>query len=140
MHSTTRRVGVVALAVAALVAAFAVLRPGDPRDAPRRADDTTMPTRASTAGGAVQQGSPNDRGPLLLAGQMRTIEVRKGQHVRFRVRSARPEELHVHGYDLLRTLPVGRTVNVSFAADIEGIFEIELERSATEIAKLEVQP
>jgi hypothetical protein len=83
---------------------------------------------------------PHERGPLLRAGEMRTITVRKGQHVRFRVRSATPEELHVHGYDLLRTLPIGRTVNVSFAANIEDILEIELERSAapTQIAELPV--
>ena len=46
----------------------------------------------------------------------------------------------MHGYDVLKAAPAGRTVRLSFAASIEGIFEIELERSGTVIGKLKFEP
>ena len=81
-----------------------------------------------------------DRGPLLTGAEVKTIKVKKGEQVRFRVRSSVAEELHVHGYDLSRPLKPGVTVPVSFKATIEGIFELEFEQSGTPIASLEVQP
>ena len=60
--------------------------------------------------------------------------------MRFRVRAEEDEEVHVHGYDITKRAPAGRTVSVRFPAKLEGVFEIELEHSKTQIARLRVEP
>jgi hypothetical protein len=60
--------------------------------------------------------------------------------VRFRVRSDKPEEIHVHGYDVTYDIPTDRTVTVSFPAEITGIFEIEFHGSGELIGQLRVDP
>ena len=78
--------------------------------------------------------------PLLRSGRVRRIEVEKGETVRFRATSANADHVHVHGYDRLKDIPAGKTVTVSFKADIEGIFEIELEDAGEQIGELRVVP
>lgn len=73
-------------------------------------------------------------------GGVRKLEYSAGDEVRFRVRSDVAEEVHVHGYDLLKKVRPGGTVEFSFPADIEGIFEVELERSAVQLIELQVNP
>jgi len=74
-------------------------------------------------------------------GGVRTIKARKGDRVRIVVSSPdTTDEVHLHGYDIVRDLKAGGRVRFSFTADAEGIFEIELEGSHTQIAKLEVRP
>lgn len=63
-----------------------------------------------------------------------------GEQVRFRVRSDVADEIHVHGYDLAKDVSAGGTVAFSFPADIEGIFEVELEERGEQIAELRVEP
>ena len=60
--------------------------------------------------------------------------------MRFRVRSSKDEEVHIHGYDIKKDVKAGQTARVSFKASIDGIFEIEFEGSATQIAELRVDP
>ena len=60
--------------------------------------------------------------------------------MRFRVRSDEAEEVHVHGYDLMKDLEPGETATMAFKATITGIFEIEFEHSAEQIAELRVDP
>jgi heme/copper-type cytochrome/quinol oxidase subunit 2 len=50
------------------------------------------------------------------------------------------EELHVHGVDLYEDLPPGEEVEVTFTPEAEGIFEIELHGSGTQLASMEVSP
>ena len=71
---------------------------------------------------------------------MRRIEVKKGDTVRFRATSTNADHVHVHGYDKLKDIPAGKTVTMSFKADIEGIFEIELEDAKKQIGELRVEP
>ena len=146
--STPKRAGLLALAAVILVAAFVALRPSDENPSPPAAPASTS-TPASTVAAADSTATPEstptreptpDPGPLLTTGSVKTIRVTKGDTVRFRVRSAESEEIHVHGYDIKRDLAPGKTVNVSFKATIDGIFEIELEHSATQVAKLRVDP
>jgi heme/copper-type cytochrome/quinol oxidase subunit 2 len=63
-----------------------------------------------------------------------------GDQIRFRVRSDITDEVHVHGYDISKDVEAGGTVAFSFPADIEGIFEVELEDRREEIAELRVEP
>lgn len=60
--------------------------------------------------------------------------------MRFRVRSPRDDEVHVHGYDITTEAPAGETVTVRFRANLEGVFEVELEQSGTALGSLEVRP
>ncbi len=60
--------------------------------------------------------------------------------MRFRVRSDVDEEIHIHGYDIAKDIEAGETISVSFKATITGIFEIEFEDSAEQIAELRVDP
>lgn len=63
-----------------------------------------------------------------------------GDEVKFKVRSDVADEVHVHGYDLSKDVEAGGTVSFSFPAELEGIFEVELEERAEQIAELRVNP
>jgi len=56
------------------------------------------------------------------------------------VRSDVADEIHVHGYDKKEDVPAGGSVRFSFPADIEGVFEVELEDRAEQIGELRVNP
>jgi FtsP/CotA-like multicopper oxidase with cupredoxin domain len=53
------------------------------------------------------------------------IEVRRGATVRITVTSDVTDDLHVHGYDLTKSLPAGRSASIEFRADRSGLFEVE---------------
>jgi hypothetical protein len=73
-------------------------------------------------------------------GGVRRLEFQKGDRIRFKVQSDVADEIHVHGYDLMKDVTAGGSVSFSFAGTIEGRFEIELENAGTQIAELEVKP
>jgi hypothetical protein len=56
------------------------------------------------------------------------------------VSSDTADEVHVHGYDLKKDVAAGGTVSFAFRADIDGIFEVELENSGIQLAQLRVDP
>ena len=140
--SRAHRLGLLALAAAVAVAAFIVLRPDDDRQPSRPASEGEQ-TPGSTAGRERQAASPRRRAepvPVLRAGRVQTVVARKGERVRFAARSTTNDEVHVHGYDVVRAAPAGSTVRVSFVARLEGVFEVELERSKTPIGRVRVEP
>ena len=74
-------------------------------------------------------------------GGVAELEFNAGEEVRFKVESDEAEEIHVHGYDLMKEIPEGGgTVTFEFPAEIEGIFEAELEGQGVQIAELRVNP
>jgi cytoskeletal protein RodZ len=73
-------------------------------------------------------------------GGVERLEYEKGDRVRLKVESDVADEIHVHGYDLMKDVSAGGSVSFSFTANIEGRFEIELEDAGTLIAELEVKP
>ncbi|MFN8216252.1 MAG: hypothetical protein U0R71_06610 [Solirubrobacterales bacterium] len=73
-------------------------------------------------------------------GGIEQIEVSRGEDVRFKVHSDVAEEVHVHGYDLMKDVAAGGTVEFDFPAEIEGIFEAEMEGVAVQILELQVNP
>jgi hypothetical protein len=93
---------------------------------------------AQAAGGAdeptvvIRNGEP--------VGGVQELEYSAGDEIRFRVESDVADEVHVHGYDLSEDVPAGGTVSFEFPAEIEGIFEIELEGRKEQIAELRVNP
>jgi hypothetical protein len=73
-------------------------------------------------------------------GGVKDLEYSAGEQVRFTVDSDVADEVHVHGYDLMKDVPAGGSVSFSFPAEIEGIFEVELEEGKEQIAELRVNP
>lgn len=73
-------------------------------------------------------------------GGVEELEYSAGDEVRFRVSSNRADEVHVHGYDVEQAIPAGGSATLSFPAEIEGIFEVELHESEAQIAELRVNP
>ena len=73
-------------------------------------------------------------------GGIQELEYSAGEEVRFKVRSDVADEVHVHGYDVMEDVKAGGTVSFDFPAEIEGIFEVELEERAEQIAELRVNP
>jgi hypothetical protein len=56
------------------------------------------------------------------------------------VRADVQDHVHLHGYDVMRDVVPGKTTRLNFEADIEGVFEVELEDSKVQIAEITVEP
>jgi hypothetical protein len=127
-------------AAAAAVGLFIVLRDGGEAGTEPATTPTTAAEGQSGSRGApaipttigVEGGQP--------VGGVRELEASKGERVRFTVESDMTEEVHVHGYDLSKEVAAGGSVSFDFRATLEGVFEVELESSHTQIAELRVQP
>ena len=129
-----QRIAFLAIAAVIAVAAVAVALAAGGDDGEEPGGTTARTTETAAAR------KPRPKPPLLTANSGKTVRANKGEVVRFRARSKTAEQLHVHGYDILRALPAGRTVTVRFRASLEGIYEIELEGSHTPVGELEVRP
>lgn len=91
----------------------------------------------SAAAGSVPTIVVRDGEPV---GGIEELEFDAGEEIRFRVSSDAAEEIHVHGYDIAKDVPAGGTIEFAFPAEIEGIFEAELEELGVQIAELRVNP
>jgi len=89
------------------------------------AESTPEPQRIVFANGEVEGGNAE-------------IELEKGETARFTVRSDVADEIHVHGYDVVKQIAAGGIARFSFEADISGVFEIELEGAHVPIGSLKV--
>jgi hypothetical protein len=141
MQSTTARIGLLAALAAVAVVLFIVLS-GD--------DDNGGETTTTTAQTTTEAGGEPAGGPPVIAvrdgkpvGGVQDLTFNKGDRVEFEVRLDQPaEEVHVHGYEIEEPAATS-PVRVSFAADIDGVFEVEVhshELGDIEIATLTVNP
>jgi hypothetical protein len=73
-------------------------------------------------------------------GGVQELEFSAGEQIRFRVSSDAAEEIHVHGYDIAKDVPAGGTVEFDFPAELEGIYEAELEDLGVQIVELRINP
>ena len=138
------------LGIAAVIAVVAIVvfavSGGSDDTSKNAAEQTATPTPTPTAAGeestptATATPTAAPQPPLLQAGKVAKLRYTEGETVRFRVVSDKAEEVHVHGYDLKKDLQPGETATMSFKASITGIFEIEFEQSAEQIAELRVDP
>jgi len=141
-----QRVGLLAVAAVIAVVAVVVLRPSTDdesgTDSQQEAGPGQRPADARGGQPARSRPSPSRSSapPLLTGKEEARLTFRKGEVVRFRVRSPREDEVHVHGYDITAEAPAGETVTMRFRAALEGIFEVELEQSGAALASLEVRP
>jgi hypothetical protein len=73
-------------------------------------------------------------------GGVKKLEFKKGDQVNFKVVSDTADEIHVHGYDLMKDVEKGGSVSFRFKASIDGRFVVELEDHKQQIAELDVTP
>ena len=134
------------LAIAVVIAGVAVVlltaSGNDDKQPPgTTAQATATPTASGTAAPeATATPTPKPEPPLVTQGKVTKLRFKQGETVRFRVRADVADEVHVHGYDLMKDIEPGKTVMFSFPAEITGIFEIELENAGEQIAQLRVDP
>ena len=109
-------------------------------DDPAVAPSGTTPTSAA--------GAPTTTAATVLAVTVRGGTVAEGaarqratlnQPVTIRVTSDAADEVHVHGYDKRVQVAAGSTAEVTFVANIPGVFEVEFERSHRQLFTLEVR-
>lgn len=132
----------------ALAALFGLAACGDSNTTDKRGARQTSGAgeKPGAQSGAGQAGKAAASMPTIVVrggeplGGVQELAYSAGDAVRFRVQSDVADEIHVHGYDLMQDVAAGGTVSFSFPADIEGIFEVELEEHQTEIAELRVNP
>jgi hypothetical protein len=67
------------------------------------------------------------------------VKVKQGETLTLVATSDTPLEIHVHGYDKMIQLTPGQTGTVSFVADQQGTFEVEIESTKTHLFNLQVQ-
>jgi len=149
MDSKIGRVALGVVAVAAAVVLLVVLSSNDDTGS----DEGTGGAASASRPAEDEKGSGGDKGdagkpavPTIVVrggepvGGIEELSYDAGEQIHFAVRSDTADELHIHGYDIERELPAGRTVVIQFPADIEGIFEAELHESDTQIAELRIEP
>jgi hypothetical protein len=144
MQSRAISGAVVVALVAAAAVLFVVLRDDD------GGGDQPAATTTAPAGETQRQESKSRKQkpkvPTIVveggepAGGVAELEYTRGELIRFDVESDIAEEVHVHGYDVIKDVEPGKTVSFEFPAEIEGGFEVELEGSHTQIAELTVEP
>ena len=77
-------------------------------------------------GGSVVEGASRQRATL-------------NQPVTIRVTSDVADEVHVHGYDKTAAVAANRATDLTFVANIPGVFEVEFERTHKLLFTLEVR-
>ena len=144
-----RRIALIAAVVVIAVVAFVVLKPDDEKktSSSGSSETTAQPAPAGTTPEPAKPAKPAPPPVKQIkveggkpVGGIQTIEVSKGDQVRFAVTSDVGDEIHVHGYDFMKDVKPGGKVSFSFPAKIDGEFEVELENRGEQIAKLVVNP
>ena len=104
-------------------------------DVPESTPTTTASGGAAAAGTVL---AVTVRGGSVVEGASRQ-RATLNQPVTIRVTSDVADEVHVHGYDKKVEVAAGRTGEVTFVANIPGVFEVEFERSHRLLFTLEVR-
>ena len=127
MQSRGVRLGLLAAVIVAAVVLFIVLNNNNSNES----SNTSKGLQVLT----VDNGQP--------VGGVKTLTYNKGDQVQLEVRLNQPEaEIHVHGYEIEK--PAQHSpVRLSFPANLDGVFEIEvhrLDKTEGPIAELHVNP
>ena len=122
---TTRLVGGLAVIAVAIVLLIVLKK-----------DDSSTDTSSNASGNVptivIKHGKP--------VGGISDLTYNKGEQVHFVVDSDVSDEIHMHGYDIMKDVEAGGSVSFDFPASIEGVFEAELEDRKEQIVELTVNP
>jgi len=141
-----QRIGLIGAALVVAALAFLLFAGGDDDEDSTSSSTTTQPTLSQEPTGSVPAPEPKPAVDVVRVvggepkGGVKDITVEKGDTVRIEVRSDTAAEVHVHGYELMKDVEAGGSVGFRFKADAEGVFEIELEQTHTQIVQLTVEP
>ena len=123
MNSNTMRALAGAAVVIVAVVLLIVLKSDDSDESKTTKGVTTI---------VVKDGKP--------VGGIAQLTYDKGEQVRFKLDSDVSDEVHMHGYDIMKDVEAGGSVSFDFPATIEGVFEAELEGRKEQILELTVNP
>ena len=157
--SRNQRIGllVAAAVVAAVAVAVAVASGGDDEDGAQAARTQTVvqeQTDTSRDEATVTETTSAPAEPAVNRVEIRDgqvvggpgdIRVTKGDQVTIVVSANAPDDVHLHGYDIEKSVAPGKPATFKFTADIEGIFEMESHQAEDEgrdplLAELTVEP
>ena len=138
MQSRKFGLGLAIAAIAAAVVLFVVLSGDDDSESP--ATTTSAAESGSNGSGAapsvptivVKDGQP--------VGGVQELSFDKGDQIQFVVESDTADEVHFHGYDIGKDVEAGGSVEFDVPATIDGVYEVELEASHTQLAEITVNP
>jgi hypothetical protein len=125
MNSNTTRVAAGIAVIVVAVVLLVVLKKDD-------SSKTTSNTGGKVTTIVIKHGKP--------VGGIADLTYNKGEQVRFEVDSDVSDEIHMHGYDIMKDVEAGGSVSFDFPATIEGVFEAELEGRKEQILELTVNP
>lgn len=125
MNSNIGRVTIGIAAVAVAVLLLVVLK------------DDGSSTETGNEGGRVTTIVVKNGKPV---GGITELTYNEGERIRFKVDSDVSDEVHMHGYDIMKDVKAGGSVTFDFPATIEGVFEAELEDHKEQILQLTVNP
>ena len=102
-------------------------------------------TTSTAEGGSATTAAEVEPTTIVVQGEepvngVEKLEYSAGEQVEFKVKSDTATEVHVHGYEIEKKVPAGGTVTVSFPAELEGIYEVEVHPAEEQIAELRVNP
>ena len=147
MGSNGARAAVLVAALAAVVVLFVVLSGGDEDEPATTTAATTNEQKPAGGGGEKEKPRPEKPGVATIVvkngqpvGGVQDLEFSKGEDIVFRVRSDVADHVHFHGYDVFMDVAAGGDVKFDVPADVEGVFEVELEDRAVPIAEITVSP
>ncbi len=137
-------------------AALALLTACGAPAAPPAASPASGPASSSSAVPTVSPTSPAVAAPATgstpgtvavplkvrdgaVVGGVRRAQVPLGADVVLLVDSDVEDEVHLHGYDEKGEVAAGGTEELTFLADVPGVFEVELERSGVVLVRLQVR-
>jgi FtsP/CotA-like multicopper oxidase with cupredoxin domain len=133
--SRNQRIGLVVGALIVAIVAFVVAQPGDDDDSTPSSSGTQTQTTADAGSATETETQPEEPAepPVtrisvkggVIAGDVKSIEVAKGNTVRIVVTSDVDDEIHLHGYDIEKEAGPGKPARFKFKADVEGAFELE---------------
>lgn len=125
MNSNAMRIAVGGVVIVVAIVLLVVLKKSD-------SGSTTSNANGKVPVIVVENGKP--------VGGVRSLTYNKGEQIRFKVDSDVSDEVHVHGFDIMKDVKAGGSVSFDFPADIEGVFEAELEGRKEQIIELTVNP
>jgi len=153
--SNLQRLAIVVGAIVVLVVAYVVIsggsddatkgatQPATVQTSSTQSTDTSGTTTTTTT--ATEPAAPPAPPTVRVVnakpqGGVKKLTFKKGDQIRFRIVSDTADEIHVHGYDLMKDVPKGGSVTFSFKGTIDGRFVVELEGQGEQIAELDVTP
>ena len=135
----SQRIGLIVAAVIVAVAAVVILSTGDDdsSDNDNGAQTTTTAAPGKPSAPEVPTIKIKNGKPV---GGIRVIQLDKCDRLKFRVKSDAEHEIHLHGYDIEKEVAAGDQVTYDLEANIDGIFEAEIEDLKQQIAEIRVNP